>query len=48
MIGDIIRGIFYLGIVYGIIGTVGVEIMIWIVRHLIGKKRRRKERTDGE
>ena len=48
MIGEIIRGIFYLGIGYGIIGTLGIEGIIWIISYLIGKRRRRKEGTDGE
>lgn len=38
MIGDLIKNIFYMGIGYGIIGTLAIEGIIIGIRHLIGKR----------
>lgn len=43
MLGDILKMIFYTGILYGVIGTLMIEGLIIVAYHLIGKKGR-----DGE
>ena len=43
MIGEFIRDIFYIGVGYGIVGTLVIEVIIIGIHHLIGKRRK-----DGE
>lgn len=43
MIGELISRIFYIGIGYGIVGTLVIECIIIGIHHLIGKRRK-----DGE
>ena len=43
MIGNLIEWIFVVGIMYGIVGTLVIEVIIIGIHHLIGKRRK-----DGE
>lgn len=42
MIGDLIKNIFYMGIGYGIIGTLAIEGIILIIRRIVIIRRRKK------
>lgn len=42
MIGELIKNIFYMGIGYGIIGTLVVEGIILIIRRIVIIRRRKK------